>query len=214
MLAASETCHFSELAARRLRPEPPGFLEPPGNPRGDHELNPDGSPFRPDCLPKPAAVLVPVVRRLGGLSVLFTQRSSRLRAHSGQISFPGGKMDPEDATPLCTALREANEEIGLNVGDVTPLGYGDAYLSSSGFIVTPVIGILPASIALAPNPSEVESIFEVPLAFLMDPENHELHAREWNGRLRQYYAILYEDRYIWGVTAGILRNLYERLHEP
>lgn len=204
---------FALLAARRLKPEPPGYLDPIGNPKGDHELEPDGTPFRHPSLPKPAAVLVPIVRRDEGLSVLLTRRGSGLRAHSGQIAFPGGKMDADDPSPISTALREAAEEIGLEGRFVEPLGYGDAYLSSSGYLVTPVVALVRPGFSLTLNPFEVCETFEVPFGFLMDPENHELHAREWNGRLRQYYAMLYEGRYIWGVTAGILRNLYERLYE-
>lgn len=205
-----ERADFLERAASRLRPEPPA----PGGFRGDHDLNPGWS--RPAGAPplKPAAVLVPVVARPGGLTILLTHRGSRLRAHSGQISFPGGKVDPGDPGPLGTASREAREEIGLDPAFIELLGYGDAYGSSSGYIVTPVVGLVREGFQLSPNPFEVEEIFEVPAAFLMDPVNHEAQVRRWNGRLRQYYAMPFERHYIWGVTAGILRNLYERLYTP
>lgn len=201
---------FLARAASRLLRDPPA----PDAPRGDHDLNPGWT--RPPGSPplKPAAVLVPVVARDAALTILLTHRGGGLRAHSGQISFPGGKVDPGDPGPLGTATREAREEIGLDPGFVELLGYGDAYGSSSGFIVTPVVALVREGFALAPNPFEVEEIFEVPAAFLMDPANHETQVRRWNGRLRQYYAMPYERHYIWGVTAGILRNLYERLYKP
>lgn len=200
------------LSACRLRSEPPGYLEPHANPKGDHELERDGTTFRPASLPRPAAVLVPIVLHEDEPSVLLTERASGLREHSGQIAFPGGKIDETDASPLETALREAEEEIGLERHHVTPIGYLDAYLSSSNFLILPVVGIVSPSLRLSINQDEVAEAFEVPLSFLMDPANHELHSREWKGRIRQYYAIPFRERYIWGVTAGILRNMYERLN--
>jgi 8-oxo-dGTP pyrophosphatase MutT (NUDIX family) len=202
---------FVARAGRGLRPEAPGLLEPQSNPKGDHELELDGAPVLLARTPKPAAVLVPVVLREGETMVLFTQRAPGLRDHSGQIAFPGGKLDAGE-TALDTALREAQEEIGLEPALVEPLGYLDAYLSSSNYLVMPVVGLVTPNFQLAPNPGEVAEVFEVPLGFLMDPDNHELHAREWKGRIRQYYAIPHGERYIWGVTAGIVRNLYERLY--
>lgn len=209
--------HIEDFIARAeegLRPEPPSILDPQANPKGDHELELDGTPVLGAGLPKPAAVLVPVVLRQGEAMVLFTQRAPGLRDHSGQIAFPGGKIDRTDASALATALREAQEEIGLEPSLVTPIGYLDAYLSSSNYIVMPVVGLVTPVFQLSLNRAEVADVFEVPLRFLMDPENHELHAREWKGRLRQYYAIPFGERYIWGVTAGIVRNLYERLYAP
>ncbi len=213
MLATLDTDTFVRRAARGLRREPPGILDPQGNPRGDHELEFDGRPAVQASLPKPAAVLVPIVMRDEEPTVLFTERAAGLRDHSGQIAFPGGKMDADDPTPLETALREAEEEIGLPRSVVRPLGFLDSYLSSSGYLVFPVVGLVAPRFSLKLNTCEVADAFEVPLAFVMDADNHELHAREWKGRIRQYYAIPYGDRYIWGVTAGILRNLYVRLYE-
>ena len=154
---------------------------------------------------------MPVVSRDDGLTVLFTQRSHGLRDHSGQISFPGGKIDPTDPGPAHTALREAFEEIGLAPDAVRVLGYLDPYLSATGFLVVPVVGLLEPQFRLDLNPAEVAEVFEVPLAHLMDPGGHALGSASWRGRTRRYYAITYGERLIWGVTAGIVRNLYERL---
>jgi 8-oxo-dGTP pyrophosphatase MutT (NUDIX family) len=179
--------------------------------RGDHQLAPglEGTEAQPH---RPAAVLVPIVAREAEAMVLLTQRASHLRDHSGQIAFPGGKIDAEDPSPLETALREAQEEIGLSRRLVQPLGYLDPYLSGTGFRILPVVAMVEPNYELAINTDEVDAAFEVPLAFLMTETNHQRHAKEWKGSLRHYYAMPYLDRYIWGVTAGILRNLYERLY--
>jgi len=210
---ASPEAEFETRAARRLRQDPPGFSETRADLRGDHALNPESWPTLSEA-PRIAAVLVPVIAHPEGPSVLLTQRASHLRQHSGQIAFPGGKMDPDDPSPLATALREAEEEIGLDPRHVRPLGYLDAYLSGTNYFVVPAIGLVEPGFALALNPHEVESAFEVPLDFLMDETNHALHTREWNGRTRSFYAIPFGERYIWGVTAGILRNMHERLYRP
>jgi 8-oxo-dGTP pyrophosphatase MutT (NUDIX family) len=199
-------------AAGRLRGEPPGFLEPRCDLKGDHALNPATWGSLPAAQPRNAAVLVPVVEHAAGPAILLTERAPGLRNHSGQIAFPGGRMDPEDPSPVDTALREAEEEIGLPRDFARPLGYLDAYLSSSNYFVLPVVALVRPGAPIVPNPEEVADVFEVPLAFLMDEANHELHAREWRGAIRQYYAMPYGRRYIWGVTAGILRNMYERLY--
>jgi 8-oxo-dGTP pyrophosphatase MutT (NUDIX family) len=158
----------------------------------------------------PAAVLLPIVNRPGGLTVLLTLRSSDLRAHSGQVAFPGGKIDAGE-TPREAALREAREEIGLDARFVEPLGWLDPYFTGTGFRIAPLVALVEPSFALKVNRLEVDEVFETPFAFLMDPANHRLEDREWQGRRRQYYAMPYNGRYIWGATAGILRNLYEKL---
>jgi 8-oxo-dGTP pyrophosphatase MutT (NUDIX family) len=202
---------FLTLAAERLRHEPPDAQDALANPRGDHSL--DNVPLTYPLEPKPAAVLVPVVMRKEP-TLLLTERSTALRQHSGQIAFPGGRVDATDESVLAAAYREAEEEIGLESRFISPLGYLDAYLSTTNYLVIPVVAQVSPSYTLSLNPHEVADAFEVPLSFLMDPARHELHSREWKGRIRRYYAMPYEGRYIWGVTAGIIRNLYERLHTP
>lgn len=173
-----------------------------------------GFPIEPAALAAahPAAVLVPVVARAEGATLLMTERSSGLRQHSGQIAFPGGRIDPGDAGPLAAALREASEEIGLDASTVRPVGYLGRYLSGSGYGITPVVAMIEPDPVLTINPLEVGAVFEVPLAFLMDPANHVQHEREWRGAARRYYAIPFGERYIWGVTAGIIRMLWQRLY--
>jgi 8-oxo-dGTP pyrophosphatase MutT (NUDIX family) len=162
---------------------------------------------------RPAAVLVGIVDRPEP-TILLTQRTSGLSNHAGQIAFPGGKIDPHDETPLDAAVREANEEVGLERGLVDPIGYLDLYLTFSGFRILPLVAHIDPDYALKVNPGEVADAFEVPLEFLMSPGNHQRLKRDWNGIERQYYAMPYQERYIWGVTAGILRNLYERIYQP
>jgi len=159
---------------------------------------------------RPAAVLLPIVNRPDGLTILLTLRASDLRAHSGQVAFPGGKIDAGE-TPRNAALREAREEIGLEERFVEPLGWLDPYLTGTGFRIAPLVALVDPSFALKVNPLEVDEAFETPFAFLMDPANHRLDQREWQGRRRQFYAMPHEGRYIWGATAGMLRNLYEKL---
>ncbi len=202
---------FVEACARRLSAEPPGPDDPTSNPRGDHSLDPDGSAVIPPPPHRRAAVLVPVVARPDGLALILTQRAAHLRDHSGQIALPGGKIDPADPSPREAALREANEEIGLDPAAVRTLGYLDPYLSATGFLVSPVIGLVDSAARFHPNPDEVAEIFEVPLAFLMERERYRLRSREWQGRVRYFYALPFGQRMIWGVTAGILNNLRERL---
>jgi 8-oxo-dGTP pyrophosphatase MutT (NUDIX family) len=162
---------------------------------------------------RPAAVLVPVVDHPQP-TVLLTQRSAHLNDHAGQISFPGGKIDATDASPLDTALREAEEEIGLSREFIDPIGYLDLYGTSFGFRILPAVARVKPGFKLRVNHSEVDDAFEVPLAFLMNPANHQTHSKEFRGMERSYYAMPYEERYIWGATAGILRVLYERIYLP
>jgi 8-oxo-dGTP pyrophosphatase MutT (NUDIX family) len=209
MLATPTLDEFTTRARRHLRAEPPGPDDPRSDPKGDHALD---IVKASGLEPKAAAVLVPVIAHPEETTVLLTQRATGLRSHSGQIAFPGGRLDEDDATPLAAALREAEEEIGLDARHVRPLGYLDAYLSGTGYLVTPVVALVAPGAPLSLNPFEVAETFEVPLGFLMDPARHEIHEREWKGRLRCYYAIPFGERYIWGVTAGIIHNLYERLY--
>jgi 8-oxo-dGTP pyrophosphatase MutT (NUDIX family) len=162
---------------------------------------------------RPAAVLIPVIDRPQP-TVLLTQRSAHLNDHAGQISFPGGKIDATDASPLETALREAEEEIGLQRQFVDPIGYLGLYGTSFGFRIVPTVARVRPGFKLRVNHAEVDDAFEVPLTFLMNPANHQLHKKEFRGVERVYYAMPYEERYIWGATAGILRMLYERICLP
>lgn len=164
--------------------------------------------------PTPAAVLVAVVLREFP-TVLLTQRTPHLPTHAGQIAFPGGKVDDGDASPVETALREAWEEVGLQPERVEILGQMPAYTTGTAFVVTPVVGLVAPDVTVEPNPQEVAEVFEVPLAYLMNPANHRRHDGWWEGRFRQWYSMPYQDggaeRYIWGATAGMLRNLYRLL---
>jgi len=158
-----------------------------------------------------AAVLVGVVDHPEP-GVLLTMRTSDLPNHAGQIAFPGGKMDPHDATPLAAALRETQEEIGLGAALIEPIGYLDLYLTFTGFRILPVLARVTPNYALTVNAREVADAFEVPLAFVMDEANHKRASRDWKGVTRHYYEMPFGERYIWGVTAGILRNLYEKIY--
>jgi 8-oxo-dGTP pyrophosphatase MutT (NUDIX family) len=160
---------------------------------------------------RPAAVLIAVVDRPEP-TVLLTQRSAHLNDHAGQISFPGGKIDPTDASPLDAALREANEEVGLEREFIDPVGYLDLYGTAFGFRILPTVARVRPGFTLRVSVAEVDDVFEVPLAFLMNPANHQIHSKEFRGIERLYYAMPYEERYIWGATAGILRVLYERIY--
>jgi 8-oxo-dGTP pyrophosphatase MutT (NUDIX family) len=162
---------------------------------------------------RPAAVLIPIVDHPEP-TVLLTQRSPNLADHAGQIAFPGGKIDATDASPRDAALREAEEEVGLDRGFVDSLGYLGVYGTSFGFRILPTVARVRPGFSLRINRAEVDDAFEVPLAFLMNPNNHQLHAREFRGVERTYYAMPFAERYIWGATAGILRVLYERIYLP
>ncbi|MEA2874313.1 MAG: hypothetical protein QOH67_4289 [Hyphomicrobiales bacterium] len=160
---------------------------------------------------RPAAVLVGVVDHPEP-GVLLTMRTSDLPSHANQIAFPGGKMDPSDHTPLAAALRETQEEIGLDAALIEPIGYLDLYLTFTGFRILPVVARVSSTYALTVNAREVADAFEVPLAFVMDKANHKRASRDWKGVTRHYYEMPFGERYIWGVTAGILRNLYEKIY--
>lgn len=177
---------------------------------GDHELDPMTAAIAATRPIRKAAVLVPIVGRTEP-TVLLTQRTAHLRDHAGQISFPGGKIDSTDASPMAAALREADEEIGLGANAIEPIGYLDPYLTLFGFRIMPLVARVAPEFALTLNRDEVDDAFEVPLAFLMTPENHQRHSREWNGLTRHFFAMPFGERYIWGATAGIIRNLYERI---
>lgn len=181
---------------------------------GDHTLNPDMEKMIAATRMRDAAVLVPVTDRSPEASVILTLRSANMRKHSGQIAFPGGVIDPEDGgLPERAALREAHEEIGLDADRVELLGRLPYYLTTTGYRITPVLSLVHPPFDLTANPDEVADVFEVPLSFLMNPANHKRESRIWQGQERFYYTMPYHDRFIWGVTAGIIRTLYERLYE-
>jgi 8-oxo-dGTP pyrophosphatase MutT (NUDIX family) len=204
---------FFDRARARLRFDIPvgltdaSVVPPSGDPGTDRMLKiiAEERPIRP------AAVLIPVVDHAQP-TVLLTQRSAHLNDHAGQISFPGGKIDATDASPLDAALREAWEEVGLEREFIDPIGYLDLYATGFGFRILPTVARIRPGFKLRINEAEVDDVFEVPLAFLMDPANHQLHSREFRGMERSYYAMPFAERYIWGATAGILRVLYERIY--
>jgi 8-oxo-dGTP pyrophosphatase MutT (NUDIX family) len=217
-LAPFTEAGFRTLAQRGLNAAPGDAIFDPRSGQawgpGDWDLNPE---LKGDLAvmppPRPAAVLVPIVLR-PALTVLLTQRSPELRIHAGQISFPGGRVDTDDESPLACALREAQEEIGLPATHVEPLGYLDSYRTGTGFQIVPVVALVRPGFTLALDPREVSEAFEVPLQFLMDPANHRKDSREWRSRRRFFYAMPYGERYIWGATAGMLRNMHQRLFAP
>lgn len=199
---------FRRRATSALRTTSPIDAEQPGP--SDYDLNPDlDGEFPKSPAPRPAAVLVPVIMR-ETLTVLFTQRTDALPSHAGQIAFPGGKVEAFDRDAIDTAQREAAEEIGLDRALIEPLGFLDAYLTGTGFRIIPVVALVRPDFTLTLDPREVAAAFEVPLDFLMNAENHVRHSREYRGKPRFYHAMPYEDRYIWGATAGILKNMHER----
>lgn len=211
--AALSADEFFTRARARLSLEVPFGLNDPNviPKRGDHDADPVMEKIASVRPIRPAAVLVPIVAHAEP-SVLLTQRAQHLPDHPGQISFPGGKIDEGDDTPLASALREADEEIGLPRSHVDPIGYLDVYMTTLGYRIVPVIARVRPDFHLKLNKSEVDETFEVPLAFLMEQKNFQRHSRDWQGMTRHYYAVPYGERYIWGVTAGILRNLYDRIY--
>lgn len=178
--------------------------------RSDYDLNPGG--WAPEASPpKPAAVLIGLVEREEGLTVLLTRRSDTMRSHTGQVALPGGRQDPGEHL-WQTALREAEEEVGLARDFVSLVGLSTPYETGSGYLITPVVGFVRAGFTLEPNPHEVAEIFETPFGYLMDPANYEeKEGRTPSGERRRYYATTHREQYIWGATAGILRALHERL---
>ena len=204
---------------KHLPPVPQALLEPqalrahfsrPGLtlPQAVHEQSWSGKP------PKPASVLLGIVTRPEP-AVLLTVRTAHLTSHSGQVALPGGRQDEQDADPIATALREAHEEVGLQPQYVSVLGCLPLYVTGTGYKVTPVVGLIDPAMQLTANPQEVADVFEVPLAFLMDPSNHRRHALEWQGVKREWISMPYDagqrERLIWGATAGMLRHLYDFL---
>ncbi|MGQ0456855.1 MAG: CoA pyrophosphatase [Hyphomicrobium sp.] len=199
---------FRAAARGRLRQTPAPAT---GAGPSDFDLNPDAARLRHEPL-RAAAVLVPVVARRE-LTVLFTERTAHLSAHAGQIAFPGGGIEAGDAGPLAAALREAHEEIGLAQTFVEPVGFLEPYRTGTGFVITPAVALVDPAFALEPDPAEVADVFEAPLAYLMDGANVRIDSRVWRGAERRFYAIQFEQRYIWGATAGILMALQRRLFE-
>lgn len=178
--------------------------------RSDFDLNPDAE--RPDRILRPAAVLIPIIAGPDGATVLMTRRSDSLASHTGQIAFPGGRLDPGE-TAVEAALREAFEEVALDPARVEVLGVGDVYETGTGFLVTPVVGWLTAMPSTTPSPDEVAEVFEIPWDFLMDATNHSRDSYDREGQPRRWYwAMTHGQRYIWGVTAGIVRALRARLY--
>lgn len=199
---------FRARAAGRLHAAPPNLHR-----RSDDDLNPEARMIPEGEAPRAAAVLVPLVPRAGGLHVLLTERQPHLRNHAGQVAFPGGRIDETDQGPVAAALRETEEETGIAPAFVEPLGFLDTYLTATNFRVMPVVGLLRPGFTVTPREAEVADVFEVPLSFLMDPAHHERHSRDWQGKLRYYYAMPWDGHYIWGATAGMIRNLYSLLYE-
>ncbi len=177
---------------------------------GDHVLNLDVTELAAEI--RPAAVLVPIVKYTDRLNLILTTRSAHLSSHPGQVAFPGGKVENDDATIIDTALRETEEEVGILRKNIEILGYLDSYQTATGFRILPIVGIIEEGYSYNIDRNEVEDLFEVPLNFLMSPENHKKESLFWRNKDRHFYSMPYEDRNIWGATAGIIRNLYERLY--
>ena len=220
--AAFSPAGFRELAQRALAAVPPHDSAPDGAPPpgpSDFDLNPElrADPARVSpaafAAARPAAVLIPAIAR-PVVTLLFTRRTDHLPKHAGQIAFPGGKAEPHDAGPLATALREAHEEIGLDPALVEPLGTLDCYLTGTGYRITPVVALVDPRLRLTLDRNEVADTFEVPLPFLMDTANYQRHTRAVGGAERHFHAVPFGDRFIWGATAGILRNMHARLFAP
>jgi 8-oxo-dGTP pyrophosphatase MutT (NUDIX family) len=205
---------FDRARARLTFEVPPGLTDPNIIPEsGDSGTDRMLEIIAREIPIRPAGVLIPVIDHPEP-TVLLTLRSPDLSDHAGQISFPGGKIDAADANPRDTALREATEEIGLERAFIDPIGYLGLYGTSFGFRIVPTVARITPGFRLTVNAAEVVDAFEVPLAFLMNPANHQIHQREFRGMQRSYYAMPFGDRYIWGATAGMLRMLYQRIYLP
>lgn len=186
--------------------------EPAHLAHGDHVLNAELVSALGDVKLRDAAVLVPVVDTGSDARVILTRRTATMRQHSGQVAFPGGAVDPEDGSVEIAAMREAEEEIGLSRDFVEPVGRLPVYMTTTGFRITPVLAVVRPGYSLELNPTEVDAVFETPLSFLMDPANHKRESRVWEGRERHYFVMPYGEFFIWGITAGIIRTMYERLY--
>lgn len=220
------TAERLRIRARALLREPLAASSPIPSFRGDHDLNPDLAPRPAGATPaelsaapiladpvlaKPAAVLVPIVMRPHGATLLLTLRAAHLSAHAGQVAFPGGRMEANDAGPAEAALREAEEEIGLDARFAEPLGFLDPYLTGTGYRITPFVALVRPGFSLRLDPAEVADAFEIPLDHALDPRRHERRTRTWRGVERHFFAIAGTTPEVWGATAGIIRTLYERL---
>jgi 8-oxo-dGTP pyrophosphatase MutT (NUDIX family) len=179
---------------------------------GDYLLNPDIGPLLQAAKLKDAAVLIGMRAGDAGSRIVLTQRTAHLRKHAGQVAFPGGAIDPEDGTPERAALREAQEEIGLDPALVEIVGRLPDYLTTTGFRIKPVLAVIAAEARFVVNPDEVDAVFEVPVSFLMNLDNHRPESRVWQGIERHYFSMEHDGRLIWGVTAGIIRMMHERLY--
>jgi 8-oxo-dGTP pyrophosphatase MutT (NUDIX family) len=205
MIAYTPESLRKAASARLLQSAPEGWNS------SDEDMNERALLLPKGVRPSPASVLVPIVNRGGELTVLMTQRTASLTKHAGQVAFPGGRRDAGE-TALAAALREAEEETGLEAQFIEPLGFLDGYLTITNYLVSPVVALVHEGFSVRPQASEVDAIFEVPFSFLMDAANRETVARDWQGATRRYYAYPYKDRYIWGATAGMIKNLGDRLN--
>jgi 8-oxo-dGTP pyrophosphatase MutT (NUDIX family) len=203
---------FTAQDFRRRALEQVAPLDQAWREHGDHVLNRDSIREIEQLNLRDAAVLIGVIDDPEEARVILTKRTDKLRKHAGQIAFPGGGIDETDLSPEEAALREAEEEIGLDRRFVETVGRLPQYLAGTGFRIQPVLAVVQPGFVITPNPDEVESVFEVPLSFLMNPDNHRQDSRVWQGAVRHFYVMPYRERHIWGITAGIIRTLYERLY--